>query len=176
MWRSDGEREPVWVAEGMAFDLNDQTRTISINIYPSPRNPRNPYHVRAGRFEDADLIVSLEHTNPPDREARNGPDSRYDWSYTFEAPGGGIMATNDPYPYRAPADGYQSACRVAMRHDDPNWGTDMPVKLYLKTRSPTTVYCSIAGGVDYRVRSLHGGGGSFRCIVNPSGSRNLEPP
>lgn len=98
----------------------------------------------------------------------------YEWTATIEIPDGGLIASNDDQMYLAPAGGYQSQLVIQMPPNTPGWTDHKDVALYLKLR----------GGKYYGRANLkfivgaHRANTPFYIIsyINPSGSRNLEPP
>jgi hypothetical protein len=88
---------------------------------------------------------------------------------TFEILGGGIYLENDPYPYWAPGNGYQSSFESNMSSNNVPWSSSFQGNFYIKNargqcgRMRANVYAALTPARN-----------QFDFTINPSGSRNLE--
>ena len=90
----------------------------------------------------------------------------------MEAPGGGVIETNDEQMYSAPTEGYQSKVLMHMAADDPQWTDMKTVNVYLQLNSGKyygRVQLVFNVGSDRQTTPF-----SLLSFINPSGSRNLE--
>lgn len=115
---------------------------------------------------NGDLRVTLSQV-PLD--VKNGRE-RFGWDVKVEILDGGLMEENDPYPYWAPTNGYQSAFEFNMSSNAVKWLPNLKKDFYIKT----------AQGQYGRMRfEIYPGrlptGIQANFIINPSGSQNLEP-
>ena len=97
--------------------------------------------------------------------------TNYPWTIEIEAPGGGIVATDDPYPYRAPESGYESRFSWNSTNPTGKWTRDLTRTIYIKGRGGE-FYAS----AKLSVKVFHTNSASITMdtLVNPSGSPNLE--
>ena len=95
---------------------------------------------------------------------------RFDWGVRVEMPGGGLTGEDDPYPYWAPAGGYQPAFEFKVSSNSPEWQPNLKKNFYIKNAQGQ--YGLMRFNV-YPGRSPTGI--EVRLTVNPSGSQNLEP-
>ena len=114
-----------------------------------------------------DLIVSVSSSpSPVDRKAH------YAWSFSLSIPDGGIIETEETYPYLAPPDGYKSGVTCEMLATNAQWNISMVKKFYVQSRSGS-VYALIEVTVyaydDGRSVVL------INSIGNDSGSTDLMP-
>lgn len=120
-----------------------------------------------GRFADGDLVVSIV------QPAQISDGQKYDWSFTVEAIGGGVVeAADTPYLNEAPADGYNPQISQEVRAADREWSEVARKTFFVKSRDGTQF-----ARVNAEIRSNYQGAAVFsiRYLVNPKpGSRNLE--
>jgi len=102
-----------------------------------------------------------------DQGKRSGP--KYDWRCLVTIPGGGMVPTDEEFPFVAPEDGYTLTNEIAMPTGRTNWTSQVDLKLYFR----------LADGRYGRMKFSMIAGGQHFCMIdsvlNPSGSRNLEP-
>lgn len=85
---------------------------------------------------------------------------------------GGVEVTDDEFTYLAPENGYSPSFIVGQNADDPKWNrnTPIPKEYYIRTADGhfgrLRVEWDLAGQSPTRVK--------WDCLINPSGSRNLE--
>jgi hypothetical protein len=94
---------------------------------------------------------------------------RFDWTIKVELLDGGLKEENDPYPYWAPADGYQSSFEFNVSSNSPDWLPNLKKKFYIKNAQGQ--FGIMQFGI-YPGRSPTGLEINF--TINPSGSQNLE--
>ncbi|MGO8929612.1 MAG: choice-of-anchor tandem repeat GloVer-containing protein [Limisphaerales bacterium] len=92
----------------------------------------------------------------------------FNWQLKLTVPGGGLIETQEEFPFEAPESGYQLPLVVDMLATNKNWITDLRTKYYVHL--PDGKY----GRLEIDLMAYNG---SIRVhsVVNPSGSRNLEP-
>jgi hypothetical protein len=95
---------------------------------------------------------------------------RFDWSVKAEVINGGLLEENDPYPYWAPANGYQPIFEFGVSSNATAWVPNLKKKFYIKNSQGQ--YGIMQFNI-YPGRSPTGLEASF--TINPSGSQNLEP-
>lgn len=100
-----------------------------------------------------------------------GTQSKHDWSFEIKAIDGGLIETEDPFPYLAPEAGYQLTCLYSMSTSDPNWSDRVKKQFYMKSRGGK-VYARVQVEIleNYQKESAL----RIYYLANPSGSRNLE--
>jgi hypothetical protein len=95
----------------------------------------------------------------------------FDWSLKIEMLQGGLEAENDPYPYWAPEDRYNSSFTIDVSSNDVPWYSHLAQDFYIRNTAGqyglmhANVYTALTPA---RVQ--------FNFTFNPSGSQNLEPP
>jgi hypothetical protein len=122
--------------------------------------------LRDGRLTPAgqgDLKVEFQAGPPLD----NFP-SRISWQCQVMIPGGGLVQTDEEFPFLAPENGYQEFDQWNVGAT--NWTETLDKQYYVKLRDGNF------GRVKLRVIGVPGRA-FFRMesFLNPSGSRNLEP-
>ena len=115
---------------------------------------------------DGDLQVTLSRS--PLEVRRSG--NRFDWDVKIEMLHGGLVPENDPYPYWAADNGYQSSFEFNMITNNVPWRSTMAQNFYIRSshgqygRMQVNVYANLTPA---RIK--------FDFWINPSGSQNLEP-
>jgi hypothetical protein len=122
----------------------------------------------AGKKEDADFYVTVWY-GPEKPTAAVGRTIR-DWSYKIEVPDGGLIKTNDAFPYLAPQDGYKGDYSFTARTSDPSWTSEQSDLFYIKSRNG-----QLYGAVRVDLRAGGGAAIGVSGMVNPMGSRYLGP-
>jgi len=115
---------------------------------------------------DGDLRVTIQ------RPAQIQSGQKFDWSFSMEAVGGGVLETHDPYLFEAPDSGYQEKYTVNMVASDSAWEEEIQSKVfYIKTRDG-----KVYGHIKIEIIPKYNDTGIFsvESVVNPNGSRNLE--
>jgi len=101
------------------------------------------------------------------------PRSRYDWSLQLEIPNGGLATNNDEFMYQAPESGYQETFKFDMPKDADNWTTAINQQFYIQLENGKSF-----GSLVVRMNTIHDTpplGINLDIIINPSGSRSLQP-
>jgi len=115
---------------------------------------------------NGDFRVSL--TRSPLMVQRSG--EGFDWNLKIEMVQGGMETENDPYPYWAPIDGYNSSFIIEMSSNNVPWYSHLEQDFYIRNAAGqyglmhANVYTALTPA---RVQ--------FNFTFNPSGSQNLEP-
>ena len=94
---------------------------------------------------------------------------KYDWRCVVGIPGGGAVTNNEEFTFEAPEEGYVPSLEIAMPADRPDWQDDVDLKFYYRLadgRYGRMTFSMIAGGQHFCM---------IDSVLNPSGSRNLEP-
>lgn len=116
---------------------------------------------------DADLIISASMEEPDSKRP-----FQYDWQVTIAPVNGGLIETDDIFPYEAPESGYQKNYSFSQKKGDVNWVSSIPnLSFYIKSRDGQ-IYGNLM--IDF---STHRSGRFFtvvKILANPNGSRNLE--
>lgn len=115
--------------------------------------------------ENGDFVVRCW-TN--DQGKKSG--EKYDWRCVVTIPGGGVVATDEEFPFLAPETDYKPPAEINMPADRTSWNSQVDLKFYYR----------LADGRYGRMKFSMIAGGQHFCMIdsvlNPSGSRNLEPP
>lgn len=114
--------------------------------------------------ENGNLVVRCW-TN--DAGKRSG--EKYDWRCVVAIPGGGVVATDEEFPFLAPETGYKPTAEINMPANRTNWNRQVDLKFYYRLadgRYGRMTFSMIAGGQHFCM---------IDSVLNPSGSRNLEP-
>jgi hypothetical protein len=94
---------------------------------------------------------------------------KYDWRCVVTIPSGGVVATDEEFPFSAPETGYKPTAEIKMPADRTNWNSQADLKFYYRLadgRYGRMTFSMIAGGQHFCM---------IDSVLNPSGSRNLEP-
>lgn len=161
MWKK-AATEPL-IERDLGFRLHVDNSPITIDLLTGKSQP--------GRVSTGDLQVSLKR-----QEGLLYPKPPYDWEFEIKAINGGIVETNDVFLYQAPDSGYQSGYKYPLRSANVPGGADAKKKYYVRGRDG-----SFFASLDVEVNSNSDnrdepwGGIRIHCLLNPRGSRNLEP-
>ena len=92
------------------------------------------------------------------------------WSATIGISNGGLIeiATNNIYPYEAPADGYQPSVTLNFPTNVVGWTDEFKKRFFFKSENEKA-YGRMTIAMDNEGRSFH-----LEIYANPNGSRNLE--
>jgi hypothetical protein len=92
----------------------------------------------------------------------------FDWKLQITAAGGGLVPTDEEFPFTAPQSGYQTSIVIDMPATNQNWQSEIRNNYYLQLPNGKygriSLYLLARNGV-FTVQSA----------INPTGSRNLEP-
>ena len=120
-----------------------------------------------GRLGDGDLVVAI--SQPP----QIAVGQRFDWSFSIEAIGGGLIEAVDPqYLNEAPVEGYKPQMSQEVKATDRDWSEVVRKTFYVKSRNGNQFARVIA-----EIHANYQGAAVFsvRYLLNPRpGSRNLE--
>ena len=161
MWKSNGKPEPLWsinVTRKMEYG-----KTYSFFLYPSPWSTSGR-DILEGRDPEADLWITQ--MRGPDKTTQNPGQIIYDWSFEVETPHGGLVHIDTAFPYLAPEAGYQSKLSYAVNTVGYAWGKVPDTRFYVKSRDGNLIGYVIVELGEYV---------GIKGLVNPSGSRNLQP-
>jgi len=118
-----------------------------------------------------DLVVMLTR-NPLTLNSRNRHKS-FDWSVTLAITNGGLLeSTNQPYPYEAPAEGYQPSITFNFPTNMAGWQYELKRDYYFKSQDGKA-YGRMTIDIDAS-RPQPPTYFNADIWVNPGGSRNLE--
>jgi uncharacterized repeat protein (TIGR03803 family) len=95
--------------------------------------------------------------------------TKFNWKLKLTVPGGGLVETQEEFPFQAPESGYQLPLVIDMPATNKNWIGDLRTKYYVHL--PDGKY----GRVELDLMAFNGYI-RVHSFVNPSGSRYLEPP
>jgi hypothetical protein len=102
-----------------------------------------------------------------DQGKRSG--QRYDWHCLVTIPSGGLVLSDEEFAFLAPENGYALTNEIVMPADRPDWRNDVDLKFFYRLangRYGRMTFSMIAGGDHFCM---------IDSVLNPSGSRNLEP-
>lgn len=96
----------------------------------------------------------------------------YDWSVKISGEKCEIMESHDNFMYYAPAIGYTKIWNYSRLAGQPDYAKNVNPKFYLKSETGSTY-----GMLEFEIMSKFNENASItvRYVLNPSGSRNLEP-
>jgi hypothetical protein len=103
------------------------------------------------------------------RDITNQNAKIFDWKCQLAVPGGGLVETPEEFAFQAPEGGYQSPLMIDMPATNENWQGEIRSKYYLQL--PDGKY----GRIDFYFLPYNGVF-TVQSAINPTGSRNLEPP
>jgi hypothetical protein len=161
LWKK-GPTEPL-IEREIGFRLHVDNSPVTIDLLTGKSQP--------GRVSSGDLQVALNrpvgllYPRPP-----------YDWQFEITAINGTILETTDVFLYKAPEAGYQSVYKYAFQSANVPGGADAKKKYYVRGRDG-----SFFASMDVEVNSNSDnrdeawGGIRIKYLLNPRGSRNLEP-
>ncbi len=154
--KKKGEAEPLMHAEPLyGFSIDRVPHYIDLETGKKT----------VGGSPVGDIAVRVE------RPSQASNREKYNWSVSFEAMNGGVVETEEEFPFLAPDSGYQPAIELKYDANDPKWKNYVEKKFYLKSRGGK-LYARIKVGIYplYQNASAI----RFEYFANPSGSRNLE--
>ena len=165
LWKS-GAGVDLLTSEVRLFIKNDDPQRIyTVNLLEKQIYP--------GVSDQGDVVITAQNEGRGlDEVAKLYIRDRYDWSVEVTMPGGGMVQTDNQYPYRAPAAGYQETIIFHASKNDPSWKSAFNGMGYYfvdKQGRYGSLRLDIdAGAEDVIVR--------FQEVsMNPTGSRNLQP-
>ena len=91
------------------------------------------------------------------------------WSFTMRIPDGGFIEESEEFAFTPPASGYQPVVEFKFQTGQTNWTTSVRQDYYIKFGNPP-VY-----GQLHLETSISSSSARIVYIINPDGSRNLEP-
>ena len=157
MWRNQGA-EPL-VSGNKFLGIKADGTPFTVNLISGRKSE--------GRSADGDLVVSIV------QPAQITDGQKYDWSFTIEAIGGGLVEAADiQYLNEAPADGYNPQISQEVRAADREWSEVVRKTLFVKSRDGAQF-----ARVTAEIHSNYQGAAVFSIhyLLNPKpGSRNLE--
>ncbi len=152
MWKK-GETKPT-LPILKRFRIEEVDSEFAINLLSSERGAENT--------SKPDFQIKLRYLSP------EAPRHQFDRRMTLEVPTGGLIATEDTYVFLAPEGPYEHQFEYIVRPDDLTSG-GWKKKFYLKSREGR-----VYAGLEVRF-TLFPHVIEITAIVNPNGSRNLEP-
>jgi len=161
MWKR-GATESL-IQRERTFAVRPDNSPVTIDLLTGKSQP--------GRVSTGDLQVSLKRP-----EGLLYPKGIYDWEFEIKAVNGGILETTDVFPYQAPEIGYQNGYKYALRTSNLEGGLGVTKRYYVRGRDGS-FFASLELEVNSAADSPDGPLGAFyfRYLLNPRGSRNLEP-
>jgi hypothetical protein len=118
----------------------------------------------AAAGESGHLVVQCR---TADQGKRSG--QRYDWHCRIAVPNGGLVESQGEFDFLAPEEGYGTSTDIVMPAERPDWRSDVDIKFYYRLpdgRYGRAAFSMVAGGDHFCM---------IDSLLNPSGSRNLEP-
>lgn len=127
------------------------------------------FNLQTGKkTEGGDLRITLLRSP---LEIKPGLIHPYGWEVKIELINGGIMEENDPYPYWAPENGYQSFFEAGMNSNDRPWRPEFIQNFYFKNSQGQYGRLLINLLTSSKRPQT---GFTIETWLNPSGSQNLE--
>jgi len=99
--------------------------------------------------------------------------TRYDWSLELEIPHGGLAVNNDEFMYQAFEHDYHDVFKFAMPKDVENWTPVLNQQFYIQLENG-----KYFGSLVVHLSTIHNTpplGLNLDIVINPNGSRNLQP-
>lgn len=137
---------------GQIWQLHHDGKPISLDLLNGSQNTSGSGQMKLEFWRD----ISDLHKQP------------FDWKLQLSVAGGGILQTDEEFPFEAPENGYQHSVVIDMPATNQNWIGDLRTKFYLQM--PNGNY----GRIDFYILPYNGVF-TVKSWVNPTGSRNLEP-
>lgn len=157
MWKRE-EAEPL-IKEEFRFKFYNGNPPQGISFVQGQWTKSN--------IANADLIISAN-MGEPNPEQRN----QYDWKVILTPVNGGLVKTDDIFPYEAPDSGYKDTYSFSQIMTDSDWVSSIPdLSFYVKAQNGK-IYANMA--IDF---NTHPSGRFFvvvKILANPNSSRNLE--
>ena len=91
------------------------------------------------------------------------------WSFRMDLPSGGFVVQNEEFPFTAPEEGYQPVLEFNFHREQPDWKINLQNNYYIKFGNPPRY------GWIHLETSIDMAGARLTYVINPDGSRNLEP-
>jgi hypothetical protein len=91
------------------------------------------------------------------------------WSFAMKIPSGGFIVEAEEFPFRPPETGYQPEVAFSFEKGATNWTTDVRKDYYFKFGNPAMygrLHLETSISTSYAILGY---------VINPDGSRNLEP-
>jgi len=166
MWKLHGG-EPMWHSDTMGVPSNYYILKPNGDALWSCRDAKYIGERKTPGKHHYDLEVSLKREEPIRKD--NYGHRVCNWSATIEIENGGLIeiATNNPYPYEAPLDGYQQSILLNFPTNMTGWSDKFEKRFYFKSENEKAY-----GRMTIKLDNegwFHGD-----IYINPSGSRNLE--
>lgn len=109
---------------------------------------------------------TIESLSPSDRAKLM---SATNWSYAMQISDGGLIEENEEFPFNPPESGYQAVVHYEFQKDQTNWTVNFQKNYYIKFGSPPLY------GQLHLETWADSGRVILTYVINPDGSRNLEP-
>ena len=143
-----------------------ETRQVKLDL-PNNAGPLGFNPVTHKLHSEGPLLLELQ-ASPRDEQKRS------DYRLTMVIRGGGLIATNEEFPFTAPEAGYEPSHVWMMEREDPNWMADLSGQFYFYLSDPR-----LYGRGRFELLLSNGRADSSSVLIltywlNPSGSRNLE--
>ncbi len=138
-----------------------------IPILPCDGTPIN-VNLSAGKAVSTGGDIMVAFTRNPVQIVRGKP---FEWTLTLNVRGGGLVEVHDPYPYEAPADGYQQTITITTGADPKSYMDSAKKTFYYKSADGKYGRMTIDLQADFQPPPTFFG---ITFYLNPSGSRNLE--
>ncbi len=158
-WKKLGA-EPLYVTQPFNFQgVRCNGEPVTYDLITGAKTPQS-----------ANPSVRFAMQRAPETLTRQNK-AKYDWLYTIEIPGGGVLETTTNMPFVAPAEGYLPRASIGFQADDPAWKAEAQRVLFFKTSTGSY------GRLEVRLLADdEGNEASFKwtSYLNPSGSPVLE--
>lgn len=107
--------------------------------------------------------LEISQNKPPWQGATN-------WAFRMSIPDGGLVENRDEFQFAAPESGYQPTVEYDFTKGETNWTTQVTKQFYIAFGQPRKYgWLRIESNLAQETIFL-------TYAINPTGSRNLEPP
>lgn len=155
MWKK-GAHEPLISGEKLFGIIPDQ-RVYSLDLVEGKK---------VEGVGEGDLMVRIKRSPVVD------PQEHYEWSCVIEGVQGGLLETEDEFPYLAPEEGYQSQYEMTFNPTSQDWTSLVKKQFYIWTRNG-----QVYGRIQIAINPVYDDKSALEMAyaINPGRSRNLEP-
>ncbi len=169
-WSADSEGAPERPVVSTMWKLQGAEPMVhsKIHDYIPCDGTEIHYDLSTGKKVSTGGGLVVKFTRDPVDIQRGKP---FEWTLTLEVAGGGLVEMHDPYPYEAPADGYEETVTITTGPEPKTYTDSTNKNYYYKSADGKYGRLNIELQADFQPPPT-----SFDASIyfNPSGSRNLE--
>lgn len=152
------EAEPLYHGEGLVFFEGDgRSNTLDLT--------KGGLAIKKEGGSAGDIVIKFE------RPLNAKRTDKFEWSFSIESIGGGVIESDDSFMNLAPQDGYQHSWQVMYVPNDPSYQQEPEKKFYVMSNGGAH-YARLEMRLipHYRTHSAI----DIKFWMNPNGSRNLQ--